>query len=115
MLEELILPKCLNRLHELFTILSRVEILRKASFFRKLENIHGRESAEFIEDRDEVFITRRNLFMLLKTALLEHAEQGIRPVDGLATAVDDGPNAEPICVNLLRRLTLLRVLESIRA
>ena len=68
--------------------------------------------ADLLPDRLEIFVLGRDFLMLLEAAILQDAEESISLVDRLTAAVQDGPDADPVGVDLLLRLVLRRVLES---
>lgn len=95
-------------------VLLRVNILSEhARLLRQLEYIHGGECTNLVKDWLEVFVSCRNLFVFLKTAFLQDAEEGIRLVDWLATAVQKPKHFQVLSINLVCTSTSLLALKSI--
>ena len=81
---------------------------------RELEHINSGEGDYLLKDWIEIFVSCSDFLVFLEATLLENGEESVRFVDGLAAAVNQSPDLEPVHVNLLCCLILLHVLEGRR-
>ena len=75
-------------IEKLVFVFFRVDVFgHNARFFCQLENICCCELTNLVEDRGKVFVASRDLVVLLKATFLQNAEERIRLVNWLSTAV----------------------------
>ena len=78
------------------------------------EDVLRHELAHLVEDRDEILITGRDLFVCLQTAVLEDTVQDSRSVDRFASAMEEAEQGEDIDIDLAILLIFVSVPELIR-
>ena len=80
----------------------------------EIEDVLRHELAHLVEDRDEILITGRDLFVCLQTAVLEDTVQDSRSVDRFASAMEEAEQGEDIDIDLAILLIFVSVPELIR-